>query len=186
MVVKAQITMNKIVTTILLAILFSACTSKYEAEIEQAKEMKQKVELAKEELNQVDINEVAQAKDQYTQDIAVFKHKYKPDTVNQAEANMMTTYKYIKKGAKVVIGSYQDVKKDVELSESQLEKLIYDMEHELWDENEVKTYMKEEMERGAEVISNVKNMKETHDKLIQIYDSLSPKVAVIVDSLKRL
>ena len=163
-----------------------SCSSKYEAEIKQAKEMQQKVELAKKEFSQIDINKVAEAKDQYTKDIAVFKHKYVPDTVNQSQANLITTYKFIKKGGKVVLGSYQDLKKGLELSESQLEKLIYDMEHELWEENEVNAYLTEEMERGAEVIANVRNIKQKHDELIRIYDSLSPKVAIIVDSLKRL
>lgn len=178
--------MKTILYSLFLVGLLTACSSSYQEEINQAKEMKQKVIQAKTEFDEIDINKVAIAKDQYTSDIAVFKHKYVPDTINQAQANMISHYKYIKKGAKVVLSKYADIKNDLEISESQLEKLIYDMEHELWTKEEVQKYMEEERLRSSEVVSNVRNMKETHDKLIQIYDSLSPQVTRIVDSLKKL
>lgn len=170
----------------IISVLTFSCTSAYTEEIKQAKEMKEKIILAKSEFDEIDINKVAIAKDQYTSDINVFKHKYKPDTINQAQANMVSQYKYIKSGSKVVLGQYANMKNDLEISNSQLEKLIYDMEHELWTAEEVEKYMEEERLRSSEVVSNVQNMKQSHDKLLQIYDSLSPKIKPIVDSLKKL
>ena len=178
--------MKHIFLIIFGALLLFSCTSSFKEEIEKAKEMKDKVDLAKTEFDAIDINKVAIAKDQYTTDIAVFKHKYMPDTINQAQANMVSHYKYIKKGAKTVLGKYADIKNDLEISESQLEKLIFDMKHESLTSEEVEKYMESERMRNSEVISNVRNMKITHDKLIQIYDALSPKIGRIVDSLKKL
>lgn len=178
--------MKHVIYIIFSTLMFFACQSKYKEEISQAKEMKERVEKAKDEFNKIDINKVAIAKDQYTYDISVFKHKYMPDTIDQAQANMISHYKYIKKGAKTVLGKYADIKNDLEISESQLEKLIFDMENESWSDEEVAKYLEQERLRSSEVAANVRNMKETHDNLLKIYDSLAPKVKPIVDSLKKL
>lgn len=171
---------------LLLAIGLLSCGTNFPEEIEVAKDLKLKVESAKKELNQIDINKVAVAKERYTSDMTVFKHKYNPDTINQAQANMISEYKYIKKGARLVLSQYQDLKKTLDVSENQLEKLIYDMENNLWEPSEVEKYIEEERLRAAGVVSNTRNVKETHDKLIRIFDSLSPKVERIVDSLRKL
>ena len=171
---------------ILTSFLMLSCASHFTEEIQQMEEMQEKVGAAKNEFDAIDINKVALAKDQYTSDIAVFKHKYKPDTIDQAQARLVNHYKYIKSGAKIVLGKYANIKNDLEISESQLEKLIYDMEHNLGTTEEISKYVEAERVRGAEVVSNVRQMKIAHDKMIQIYDSLSPRISIIVDSLKRL
>lgn len=171
---------------VIASFLAFSCTSHFTEEIKQVEEMQKKVATAKVEFDAIDINRVAVAKDQYTSDIAVFKHKYKPDTIDQAQARLVNHYKYIKSGAKIVLGKYANIKNDLEISESQLEKLIYDMEHNLGTSEEMRKYAESERIRGSEVVSNVRHMKIAHDKMIQIYDSLSPKIAIIVDSLKRL
>jgi len=168
------------------ALILIACGNNYKQEIKQAEELEETLLETEKEFLAMDINKIAQAKDAYTENIAVFKHKYIPDTVDQQLANDVNGYRYIKKSSSRVMSNYSKLTESIDLCKKQLSDLISDMEHDAISKEDVAKYLEQERFRASETISMIKETKKEYDKIIRINDSLGPKIDKVVDSLRKL
>lgn len=168
------------------ALILIACGNNYKEEIKQAEELESALLETEKEFLTMEINKIAEAKDAYTKNIEVFKHKYVPDTVDQQLANDLDGYKYIKKASSRVISNYSKLTESIDLCKKQLSDLISDMEHDALSKEDVDKYLEQERFRTSETVNMIKETKKEYDEIIKINDSLGPKIDKIVDSLRKL
>ncbi|MFP5470121.1 MAG: hypothetical protein ACLGGV_00860 [Bacteroidia bacterium] len=168
------------------ALILIACGNNFKEEIKQVKELENTLLETEKEFLTMEINKISEAKEKYTENIAVFKQKYIPDTVDQKLANDLDGYKYIKKSSSMVMSNYSKLTESIDLCKKQLSDLISDMEHDALTKEDVVKYMEQERFRTSETVNMIKETKKMYDEIIKINDSLGPKIDKVVDSLRKL
>jgi flagellar biosynthesis component FlhA len=176
----------KPITIFFLALVITACSNTYKEEIKSIKELQEKLSEAEKEYATIDINKIAQAKDNYTYNMEVFKAKYISDTINQKLSNDVNEYKFLKKGSNNVLANYALISENLDICKTQLDNLLSDLKHDALTPDEVGKYMEVERKRTTATIDKIIETKATYTKLIRIHDTIGPRIERVVDSLKKL
>ena len=165
-------------------VLIASCNSetKFEKEIAEIEQMHSMVVQETHNLDELDSAKMMQMRLDYERTVHAFKTYYDTDTVDQELGRQMNLYK----GLKSILdadGKFLTLKRESMAILSQLDDLKHDLEHNLISEDSAKQFVDTELSVSNKHLELMREFRIFIQDIEANYDTLNPKISVIVDSL---
>jgi hypothetical protein len=161
---------------VLPALLFVACTHKFQKELEEVEQMQIKVQGVKDTFETIDPNKIDEAFAEYNMLMAQIKQFFVPDSITHEQSMLIDNYKGLKKGAQSFKGDYGNLKNNITLLETQLEKLKSDFENNAIAPENCETFLNHERNNVELIQKNLGTLVFNYEFVLTAQDSLAPKI----------
>lgn len=175
---KKQLSFFFLLTTIIF--LMNSCANKYQKEIDEVVQMQVKAKGVEDSFNTIDPKKIEEAFAEYNMIMGQIKMYYNPDSITHEQSQLMDNYKGIKKGAKSFQSDYTNLKNNISLLITQLEKLKTDFENESVVPENSETFLNHERNNIELVQQNLSTLLFNYEFVIMAHDSLAPKVKSLI------
>jgi predicted nucleic acid-binding Zn-ribbon protein len=164
----------------LALVLITSCSNKFQKEIDEVTQMQVKVKGVEDSFNSLDPKKIDEAFAEYNIIMGQIKTYYNPDSITHEQSQLMDNYKGIKKGAKSFSSDYANLKNNITLLNTQLEKLKTDFENESVTPENTETFLNHERNNVELVQQNLSTLIFNYDFVLTAHDSLAPKVKSLI------
>lgn len=175
--------MRLLLSLLVLSILFSCKDEQKEQYLSDIQSMEQELDslsaLANDTTKRVPFNVTMDVRNT----ILKVKNNYLPDTIDYGVANMMNSYKEIRKAVESNSGNLAKVKQVLPEIEQKVEDLKHDIENGVGEREKYQEYLDYEKKKIEETKEVLDYYLKTNEKFYNRYDSLHPIVSNFADSL---
>jgi hypothetical protein len=161
-------------------VLLNSCSNKFQKEIDEVVQMQVKVKGVEESFNKLNPKIIDEAFAEYNMIMGQIKTYYNPDSVTHDESLLIDNYKGIKKGVGSFSSDYANLKNNITLLNTQLEKLKTDFENESVTPENIETFLNHERNNVELVQQNLSTLVFNYDFVLTAHDSLAPKVKSLI------
>lgn len=166
---------------LILPLLFSSCGGyDYSKETAALDSLRTEVLRIEKSLGSMDSLRLDSISIEASNNINRLKKVYDTDTIDMEEAHKVTTYKSLRKLANKARGERQKLWSEIAYTKSQLDRLIDDLNHSRFEEQEGKKYFNEEKLATLALIGAYDSYVMNIEWSENIYDSINPIVIQMI------
>ena len=168
-----------------LAILSSCNTPKHPKEMASLDSLKVALDKAGEVLLKMDGKKADSCYHTIQRQLKFIQQNYR-DTMTKEVALFLSDYHAIKEPLEMLGKNYDELKKQVVYTVNQLKNLSHDLQHNLVEEDKVKTYVETEEKEAKQLASTIESMVDEAEEQLPKFEKMQPRVQRMVDSLTTL